>query len=55
VDCDLSCLFNLKYSPKDFVCGFVSAAAFPPALDNPDVVAEDLEMLLTWLAYKAAK
>src|SRR6266540_3425707 len=42
------------YSPKDFICGFVSAAAFPPPFDNSCVVAEYLDMLLMWFAYKAA-
>ena len=43
------------YSTKDFVCGWVAAAAFPPSFNNSLVVTEDLDMMLMWFKYVLAK
>jgi len=55
VESDFSCFFELMNSAKDFICGFVAAASFPPPFNNTPVVSEDLDVLLMWLAYKVTK
>ena len=55
VEDKLTCLFELMNSSKHFVSGFVAATSFPPPLNDTSVVSKDFDVVLMWLAYKAAK